>query len=215
MNARMRTLSTCFLIALAAVVLSRPAGAADGPRYTYVDAGWVHTEVDVDGFSGDDPDGDGFELDGSFAVTDMFHLFAGYSDSELDVDAFGFGVDVDYSTLTVGGGVNYPLNETIDLVGQLAYVDAEVEVDAPGFGSASEDESGYGLGAGLRAMITEVFELNGGISYVDLGDDADDTAFSVGAVYSFTPMVAGQAGISFGDDVTAYGLGVRLYFGDK
>jgi opacity protein-like surface antigen len=197
------------------MALSFAAAAAEGPKYTFVEAGWLHTEIDDDGSIGDDPDGDGYGLGGSFAVTDMFHLFASYSDSDLDVDAFGFGVDVDYSSLAIGGGVNYAVSNTVDLVGQLAYVDVEVDVDFPGFGSASEDESGYGLSGGVRAMINEALELNGAISYVDLGDDSDDTTFGVGAVYNFTPMVAAHAGLEFGDDVTTYGIGVRLYVGDK
>jgi opacity protein-like surface antigen len=195
--------------------LCAPAWAADGPRYTFVGAGYIHTEVDDDGTLGDDPDGDGYRFGGSLAVTNIFHVFAGYSDSDLDVDAFGFSIDVDYSVLSVGGGLNYAVSDTVDLVGQLAYVDAELDVDIPGFGSASEDESGYGIAAGARAMITEVFEVNGGISYVDLGDDSDDTAFHLGAVYNFTPVIAGLVGLDFGDDVTEYGAGLRFYLGDK
>jgi opacity protein-like surface antigen len=196
-----------------AIAVLTPAWAADGPRYTFVEAGYIHTEVDDDGTFGDDPDGDGFELGGSIAVTDLVHLFTSYSDSDLDVDAFGINIDVDYQALTAGAGLNYAVSDTVDLVGRLAYVDAEFDVDVPGFFSASEDESGYALGAGVRAMITEVFELSGAISYVDLDDS--DTSFSLGAVYNFTPVVAGAAGISFSDDVTSYGVGLRFYLGDE
>jgi opacity protein-like surface antigen len=171
--------------------------------------------VDDDGTLGDDPEGDGFGIGGSVAVTDLVHVFASYGDSDLDVDVLGINVDLGYTVLTAGAGLNYAVSETVDLVGQLEFVDVELEADVPGFGSASEDESGYGLSGGARGMITERFELNGGIRYVDLGDDADDTTFSLGAVYDFTDVVAAQVGLAFGDDVTSYGAGVRFYFGGR
>ncbi len=199
--------STLVAPSLLAIMAVSEATLADaGPRYTYLTAGYVNTEVDDEGLFGEDLDGDGFGIGGSVAVTDMFHLFAGYSMSELDV----LGVDVDYDILNVGLGVNYPLAKTIDLVGRVSYVDVELGVD--GFGS--EDESGYGLSAGARAMVTEQFELNGFVNYIDLGSGADDTSISFGALYSFTEMFAAGIGAEFGDDVRAFSVGVRLYFGD-
>lgn len=187
---------------------------AQGPRYSYVEAGWQNTELEDDGTFGDDLDGDGLFLGASFAVTDMLHIFASYGDSDLDLNVLGFDVNVGYSTLAAGAGMNFDISETVDFVGQLAYVDAEVDVSVPGFGSASEDESGYGLGVGVRGMVTEDFELNAWVNYVDLGDDASDTAFSFGGVYSFTPVFALQAVFSFGDDVNSFGVGARLSFGE-
>jgi long-subunit fatty acid transport protein len=188
---------------------------AQGPRYSYVEGGWQSIELEDDGTFGDDLDGDGFAVGASFAVTDMLHIFASYGDSDLDLNLFGFDVNVGYSTLTAGAGLNFDVSETVDVVGQLAYVDAEVDVSVPGFGSASEDESGYGLAVGVRGMVTEDFELNASINYVDLGGDASDTTFSFGGVYSFTPVFALQAGFSFGDDVNSIGVGARLAFGEN
>ena len=187
---------------------------AQGPRYSYVEAGWQNVELEIDGTFSDDVDGDGLFLGASFAVTDMLHIFASYGDSDLDLNVLGFDVNVGYSTLAAGAGMNFEISETVDFVGQLAYVDAEVDVSVPGFGSASEDESGYGLGVGVRGMVNEDFELNAWVNYVDLGDDASDTAFSFGGVYNFTPVFALQAVFSFGDDVNSIGVGARLSFGD-
>ena len=195
------TLAASSLLAMIAIPQTTLAEA--GPRYTYASIGYVNTEIDDNGFFGEDPDGDGIGIGGSVAVADMVHLFAGYGISELEV----LGVDVDYDTLNVGLGVNYPLADSIDLVGRLAYVHVEIDVD--GFGSA--DDNGYGLSAGVRAMVTKQVELNGFVNYVDLG--SDDTSVSIGALYNFTEMFAAGIGAKFGDDVRALSAGVRLYFG--
>jgi hypothetical protein len=193
---------------LASALLVTSALAAEGPRYTYVEAGYVDLEVDNDSSFGGDLDGDGFAIGGSLAVTDMFHLFTDYSDIDLDAD--NFAVSADYSQFAIGGGINYAMSDTVDLVGRLAYLDAEVEVDT--FGSA--DESGYGLYAGVRDMVMPAWEVSGGIAYSDLGDGIDGTSFSLGTLYSLTEVFAVGAGLSFGDDTTSWTVGARLYFDD-
>lgn len=189
---------------LACALFAGPA-LAEGPRYTYAQLGYVDAELDDVG--GTDVDGDGFNVGGSVAIADMAYVFAGYTDGEFDVD--GYGIDVDYTAINAGIGVNYAVSGTVDLVGELAFVSAELEA-----GGFDEDEDGYSLRGGVRGMIGEQLELNGGITYTDLGGDYDsDTGLDLGAVYSFTDMIAGVAGISFSDDVTQYGIGVRVYFG--
>ncbi|MCC7257157.1 MAG: outer membrane beta-barrel protein [Gammaproteobacteria bacterium] len=192
---------------LATTTLAMPA-AADGPNYNYGQLSYV--DIEFDDIDGVGLDGDGFDLAGSVAIADMVHVFASYTDGDIDVDDFGYGdINADYTELTAGIGLNYAVSETIDLVGRLGYVNAEVEIS--GFDA---DETGYALGAGLRAMVTPQLELNGGITYTDLGGEIDsDTGLDVGAVYSFTEMFAVAAGIGFSDDVTQYGLGLRVYFG--
>lgn len=182
---------------LAGVLMANAAMAADGPQYTYVEAGY--SWIDYDDVNAD---GDALNIGGSLAVTDMFHLFAGYQDGEIEIGNF----DVDISTMQLGGGMNIELSPTVDLVATAAW--ARADLDANAFGSDNED--GYALGVGVRAMVMPQLELNGGVSYVDIVDD--DTALSVGAVYSFNEMFALTAGASFGDNVTSYGIGGRIYF---
>jgi hypothetical protein len=192
-----------YLLAFAGAFLALSGTAAtaadNGPRYTYGEVGYSH--LDFDDF---DADGDAWYLNGSFALTDMFHVVAGYTDGNLDANGGG---SADYSSWNLGVGINYPISDTIDLVGRLSYLSAEVEND---------DEDGYGLYAGVRAMVMPQFELNGGVDYTDLGGDfGDDTAVELGAVYNFTDMVAAAAGVSFSDNVTQYNIGLRLYFGER
>jgi len=172
--------------------------ADDGPKYTFAEIGYAHTE-----FDDFDADGDLLGIGGSIALTDMVHMFGSFSDGELDGDGGG---EIDITTTLVGAGVNYAISPTIDLVGQVGWI--MYEFDAGGF---DVDEDGLALRGGLRAMVTPQFELNGGIVYVDV-DDVDDTSLNLGAVYSFTDMFAGTADISLGDDATSFGIGLRLYF---
>jgi hypothetical protein len=192
-----------------ALAASGSVAAADGPRYTYGEVGYLN--LDFDEVNGVGADGDGWTINGSAAVTDMVHLVAGYTDADIDVDDFGFGeISADYSQIVAGLGVNFAVADTVDLVGRIAYVRAEVDID--GFGDADDD--GYALQAGVRAMVLPPLELNGGITYSDLGgDDGSETSVGIGAVYNFTDIFAVTAGASFGDDTQTIGLGVRLYFG--
>jgi hypothetical protein len=185
---------------VAAALLAGSAFAAEGPRYTYGEIGY--SRVDFDNFS---EDADLFNASGSFAVTDRIHLIAGYSNGSVD----GSGVDVDLESATFGAGLNFPLNEKVDLVADAAY--AWAKVDVKHFGSESDD--GYALNFGLRAMLMPQFELNGGGTYVDISDD--NTALYVGAVYSFTDMLALSGNISVGDNATAYSAGLRFYLDTK
>ncbi len=197
-------------LAITAGLMSVQAARADGgPRYTYVEGGWQSVELSSTGIPGEqDPDGDGFSGGASYAVTDLFHVFAGYSSVTLDV----LGGDVDLTELNVGAGINYAVTEAIDVVGRAAYVDAEADVD----GGGTSSDSGYRLEAGLRGMATPSIEINGGLSYEDEGSDASDRlAVRVGAFYSVLDWLALGIGGSFSGDTKVYGATVRAYFGGR
>lgn len=185
-------------LSIGLLFLSSTAAMAEGPSYSYIQA--VYEEVDIDLGGGIDADGDGWAVAGSVAINESWYAFANYSSAELenvvDVDQFGLGV-----------GWHSAINTTTDWFVSAAYVDAEVS--AGGFGSV--DDSGFGLALGLRSMLTPSLELAGAINYVDFGD-GDDTSFGVAAWYTVTGNLAVGLGADFGDDVSSYGLGIRLYF---
>jgi hypothetical protein len=183
---------------LGGVLVANAAAAAEqGPSYTYMEAGYAH--VELDDF---DANGEALALEGSVALTDMFHLVGGYQDGTIEADG---NVDVDVSTMEVGAGMHFPINPTIDFVTQATWVSTEVDVD--GFGGVDDD--GYGLGMGLRAMLSPKFELDGSVHYVDI-NDSDDTSFGAKAIYHFTDMFAMTGSVVSGEETTTYGLGVRM-----
>jgi opacity protein-like surface antigen len=175
--------------------------ADEGPKYTYGEVGYAHVELD----DFNEADGDEIGVSGSLALTDMLHIFGSYAQGEVDGSNFP---NIDTTSANAGLGLNYAVSPTIDLVGRVSYVYTKVELN-----NFDEDDSGIGLSGGVRAMVTPQLELNGGVSYVDFGNDNNDTALDLGAVYSFTEMFAVTANASFSDDVTAVGVGLRLYFG--
>lgn len=174
------------------------AQASDDISYNYVQIGYIDAEIDGG------PSGDGFGIDGSFELHENYHLFAGYGDLTFSE----FGIDVDLSSWTVGAGYDRNLTDASSLYFRVGYVDAEI--DTP-IGTASDD--GFSAGLGLRGMVLARLELAGEITYVDLSDAGDDTSFSFGALYSFTPNVAAGVGFTASDDVDELNIGVRFYWG--
>ena len=190
--------------ALAALTVAGPALAqapTSGLSYSYVELGYVNTELDDANI-----DGDGFALKGSWGFTDRFHAFASYAD-------LGYDFGIDSTQFEIGAGLNQSLTPKLDLVATVSYLTAEVTANVPGFRSLSVDDDGFGVGVGLRGLVTDQFELNGKIDYVDFDNAGDDTTFTVGARYSFTPAWAVGADIKFNDDGNAWMIGGRYTFG--
>src|SRR5690606_8189954 len=129
-----RTLSVLAALA-AALPLASQAGTMD---YTFVELGYVDAEVDDF-----DVDGDGFELRGSVAFHPNFFAFAEYQDLGLDGGA-------DVTTMQVGVGGRYALNDKLDLVGRLGVVRADLEWRRF---NLAEDEDGSTIGAYLRGEV--------------------------------------------------------------
>lgn len=188
-----RTLS--LLAALTAFLpFTSQAGTMD---YTYVELGYVDTEIDV---GPNDLDGDGFALRGSLAVHENFFVFAGYED-------LGFERGVDSTTFHVGGGVRWPLGNKLDIVGRAAIVRSEIE-----FGGRDENDDGFLLGARLRGEVVPRFELEGGFDYVDLDDRGDDTAIVLEGRYFFLDALAGGLTVQSTDDANTIGINLHYTF---
>lgn len=173
------------------------ASHAETMDYSYVELGYIDTEIDNDAF---DVDGDGFALRGSLAVHERFFVFAGYED-------LGFERGIDTTTLQVGGGAHWPLKNNLDIVARAAILKSEVE-----FGPADEDDNGFLLGARLRTVLAPQFEVEGGIEHVDLDDQGDETSLVLEGRYFFIDQLAGGLLLQVGDDATALGVNVRLTF---
>lgn len=191
-----------FKTIIAAVLLALAAPSfADQPSYNYVAAGYQRLEIDDD--FGLDLSADGFQVDGSFAIADNWHIIAAYGAAD-----FGYGVDL--SQLSIGAGYHSAISANTSFFADLAYIQAEVS--ASGFGSI--DESGYGVRAGLRGMPSERVELEGYVSYADLGDGGDGTSVGGAAWYKFTESFGLGLTASAEEDVFGYGVSARLYFGN-
>ena len=170
------------------------ASHADPMSYSFVDLGYV--ETDIDGISSN---ADGFALRGSAGFAEHYFAFAEYSSQSLA----GFDLDV----TTVGLGGHYGLSDNLDLVGRAGWLN----VDASGGGGASASEDGYLVSAGLRGKLGDKIELDGSVIYSDLGGgNGDDTAVAVGGRYFFTDNFAVGAEYQQGNDSSTILAGVRF-----
>ena len=181
------------------IMLLAFSASANAQGFDYNWLGINYGTIDFDDFNAD---GNALGIDGSFAFHEDFHTFASYDASDLD-----FGID--RTTFNIGVGYNTELSNVVDAYARLSY--EYVEVDVSGFGS--QDDNGFGFGVGMRFAATEQLELEGAIKYVDLNDTGDETALILGGLYSFTPAFAAGLFGEWGDDVTAYTLLGRFYWG--
>lgn len=179
---------------LAVIALAPLAANAESPSYSYVEGGYVVTDIDGIG-----SDADGFLLRGSIEITDSIFLFAGYTDQGV------YGVDL--KQYGIGAGYAWSMTDTTDLYGKVGYVRAEA--DFAGFGV---DDDGYSLGVGIRSFVTKRLELEAAVTYVDLSDSGDDTTLGAGARWYFTEHLAAGVEAEVGDDATSYGIGLRWSF---
>lgn len=189
---------------LAALGLAGPALASDGFSYSYAELGWVNTEFDDLG-----ADGDGFALRGSFEFTPALHGFAQLADQDFDV---GGGAEVGGEAMELGVGYAWTMSPTVDIVGKLAYVTQEIDVNIAGFGGSFDDD-GFGIGGYVRAQPVDRLELTGGIDLVDMDLGGSDEYLSLGARFFFTKMFAAGLDLRLNSDDTSYMLGGRFNFG--
>lgn len=139
----------------------------------------------------DDPDGDegldgsGISFNGTWAFSEGVFGFVGLSGTEYEYRNYD---DSDFSLgrLQLGIGFNMPVSSRIDLVSGISLQRVRLEDDF----NNTLNERGYGLKAGLRGLAGDRFEWTAGLEYVNLGEGQDDTSWSAGIRYYFTPLFA-------------------------
>lgn len=187
------------LIAGALVLALTAPVWADQPSFSFAGAAYQRVELDDLGLN---IDGNGLSIGGSFEVGDNWHVFGSYSSTD-----FGLGIDV--NELQVGAGYHVLISDNTSFFTDLSLVRAEVDVGILG----SVDDDGYGLTIGMRSNVSERFEAEGYLSYVDLGNGADGLAVGGAGWYRLSDSFAIGLLVIFDEDVVAYGIGGRYYFG--
>lgn len=186
-------------VAIAAALLTAAGTAAanessGGPSYNYAELGYLNLDVDGGGSL------DGFRVGGSIAISPQFHILADYmqvSDNPVTLDG-----------TTLAAGFNMPLGQgATDFVARVGWVRAGAEIDIINF---DESDDGWMAQAGLRSMVSPQLELNAFVTHTDVA--GSDTAFSVGAVYSFSKAFGVFGNAEFADGGTLASVGVRFSF---
>lgn len=196
-------IAKAMLCGVALVAVPFLANAAESDlNYRYLQAGYVETDVDVFGETLS-----GFNVGGSFGFAENFFVFGEYESTEISEG----GASLEMDQMSVGLGGNYPLSDSVDLVGRIGAAELDLELDT-GEGSISDDESGYLVAAGLRGQAGDSFEYEFGVVHVDLGSGLDDTGFEAGVRFNFNQNWA--AGIEYQDvgEFQTIFAGVRFSF---
>ena len=190
---------------------------ADGPQYTYLDAGYqwvdVNNAVRVDGGQHE-----GIKLNASLGLTEFgpvgLHLFGEYFDGDLNGANDGCG-DRDSQSYVVGIGTHYKLTESTHIVANLGYVDVDGDVvtDGDTCAKSSVSDDGYEVEGLIRSALSEQVEIEVGYRYTDLSDsDIDNRDTFIGLGYLVNDQLTLRVrGIVFDDD-TGIELGVRYHF---
>lgn len=179
-------------------LLAALAPAAALAEFTYNNVEVSFVDVELDGPA--NVDGDGFEVSGSFDITDRIHLFGEWQDQSLD-----FGIDG--RQLEFGAGLKHSINPDLDFVGTLSYVDTEVE-----FGNVTAEDDGLALGGGIRSRLGDSFELDAMLRWVDFDESGSDTGFAITGRYYFTRTLALTFGTDMYDNADTLRLGFRAEF---
>jgi opacity protein-like surface antigen len=185
------------LAATTASLLCLPAAGFAQFSYTSAEFNYVDVEVDVGPFN---VDGDGFSLGGTYTVAETFFIGGSYEDYDLD-----FGVDGE--VLRIGGGYFHPLDEDLDFVATLHFLDVEVSA-----GNQSADDDGIALAGGIRAQLTEEIQVDALLEYVDMDAGDSDTGIDLRGRYYLSPEFAIQVRATFGTDFETLSIGVRGEF---
>jgi len=181
-------------LSIGVLMLSSTVAMADGPSYSYIEG--LYQEVDLDG-----TDGDGYTVSGSVEINESWFVFLDYSSAEIDAGFFS----ADFDRWALGAGWHAAISDKADWFVSASYVGAEIS--AGPFGS--ESESGFGASVGLRSMLNPKLELTGALRY---SEPEEESALRLEGWYTLTGNFAMGLRADIGDDISTYGLGVRLYF---
>ncbi len=173
-----------------ALLLALPATAsAQSIGYSYLEAGYSRIESV--------PDADGWAVNGSVALSDNFHLFAGYSQNETSRGS------IDLDIFNVGVGYNHILSSRLHLLGRAGYTNYDTN-----FGSID----GWFTEVGLRGELVEGLQGWALAGYED-GDGISGEFFGkIGALIKFAPRwgISIEAKLIDGDQ--QYFIGPRFEF---
>ena len=179
------------------LMLSSAAAMAEGPSYSYIQATYQEVELDASGTGFSDPDGDGFGVAGAVEIGEKWHIFADYATAELESV-------VDLDLTTAGLGYHHAISDKTDVFAELGF--AKVDVQFAG------DDTGIALRVGVRSMVNQNLELSASVGESDFDDIDLGTEFGGNLWYTVSGNFAVGAEVKFADDITRYGVGVRLFF---
>jgi hypothetical protein len=219
-----RILSSLAAIVIVAITPSI-GDAAEGLDYSYLQLDFVGRDIDAyddnAGVIEDFDDGSGIAIEGSLEIGQSFFIFGGFSETESDVsfsnsDVFPLPAETDIQRFDLGIGTMIEINDRLDFVGRLGYVDidfgdfrfgASSDIDANDLRNDSSD--GYLVDAGVRSQLLENLEGSLGLRHLDI-EGIDNTSLLGSLLFELSPSWDIEFAVDVGDDVSTYLLGIRF-----
>lgn len=178
-------------LAAALLVALAPAAALAEMSYNRIEVSFVDADYDDT-----DSDGDGLELAASYLLNEQVFLHGRWLEEDLDLD-------VDASFIELGVGLRKAIQDDLDFVGTLSYVDVEI---------GSGDDDGLALAGGVRAQLSDTVQAEAMIRYVNYDELDSDTGIVLTGRYYFSDSMAVSLGLDFGDLADMLRLGFRMEF---
>lgn len=178
--------------------------------YNFLQVSYSDTDVDS---GGETFSGDGFGFAGSIEFGPTAFLFAEYesvgADESFDTGFGSVSASVDATMLSAGIGGAWALSDRSNFFARAAFLKADADLDIEGFGSWSDDDTGYGLQLGVRGMASDAMELFASATYVDVFDGSE-TGFDLGGRFWITPAFGLSLAYGTADDTDSLTLGARF-----
>lgn len=181
---------------------------ANDISWTYLSAGYARASLD--NIAGNDIDLNGYQLSGSYSLSDNWYLHASYYDVSGDLPLLDdiMGLDFEASEWQAGLGLRQAVSHNIDVFFQAGYVRTELGV--VGFENDSLD--GFQAGTGFRFKLSPELELSAALRYNDGSDTDGSTYGDIGMRYALTAMFDVYLNYQFDSDASLLGAGVVVNF---
>jgi Ax21 family sulfation-dependent quorum factor len=179
------------LVTLALLAALPFAANAGELSYNYVEAGYS--------LINSNPDADGLAANGSYALTDNFHAFGGYSTFNIE------NTPVDLDVWNLGLGYNYGLSNNTDLLVRGAYEKGYFDLGLP------NPDGWYGE-TGVRSLFASNLEGWALVGYEDTEGSNGDVYGKFGAQVKLNKSWGLVGEVKFIDGDEQYFVGPRLTF---
>jgi hypothetical protein len=196
-------------------MMSRPS-AFDGISYDLLEMGYRYMVFDGD--NGLLDDGHAISLDLSLDLLRYFFIEAevlyGTTNTDAEVDKF-FDLDEsgNYTEFKLGIGGHIPISDRFHVVASAGFFYENQDLSGDVFDDINGviDGGGFYVRPGVRMLLTDSFEAGAFAEYTKLSD-ADEGNLGVRGSLTFkiTDAIGISGNIQLKEDVSTFGLGIRL-----